>query len=182
MKNFPTREVSIVRDLPPNLMREIGRVIFFHSYVEWRLGLIINDTLRTTKVLRRLVHHDSRVMDQFDLISDLVGLHAIKTRVNLIDLRKSLLSASTQRDLLAHGTWMRKPQTKNFLLRLAEGNWKPNKDRKARIKRSMKSRAPQYGIEECRSLIRLINGIMLTVDALYLDTTDRPIAPRQKMH
>ena len=82
MKSLHPRDVPIVRDLPPNLMREIGRVIFFHSYVEWRLGLIIYDILHVTKVLSRLVPRDPRAMDQFDLICDLVSLKNVKTGVD----------------------------------------------------------------------------------------------------
>jgi hypothetical protein len=119
MKNPHPRDVPVVRDLSPNLMVEIGRVIFSHAYVEWRLNLIVYDFLHVTKVLGRLVGRDIRPMDQFDLICDLISLKDVRTGVDLIRLRKSLLSATTQRDLLAHGTWVRHPQTKAFLLHLA---------------------------------------------------------------
>lgn len=182
MKNPHPRDVPVVRNLPPVLMSEIGRVIVFHSYVEWRLGLIISDILRTTKILSRLLARDSRTMDQFDLICDLVSLKDVKTGVDLIRLRKSLVSATTQRDLIAHGTWVRDPKTKVFLLRLVRGSWKPAKGKKVQTRRLRKSGAPEYGIEECRSLSQLIDGIILTVDELYLDTLGQPIPSRQKLH
>jgi hypothetical protein len=170
MKEFHPHEVTVVRDLPPNLMREIGRVIFFHSYVEWRLSVIVCDILRVTKVLGHLVARDSRTTDQFDLICDLISLKNVKTGVDLIHLRKSLVSATTQRDLLAHGTWVRDTRTKVFLLRHAGGGGKPERNKKLQTKRSPKPRVQKYGIEECRSLSLLINGIILTVDELYADT------------
>ena len=179
MKNLHPRDVPVVRNLPPNLMREIGRVIFSHSYVEWRLGLIIYDILHVTKILGRLVPSDPRAIDQFDLICDLVSLKDVKTSVDLIRLRKSLLSATTQRDLLAHGTWVRDPKTKAFLL---WGRGKPVRIKKLQTKRSLKSTAPRYGIEECRSLSQLIEGIILTVDELYSDTLGQPASSRQKLH
>lgn len=184
MKNPHPRDVPVVRDLPPNLMREIGRVIFFHSYVEWRLGLIINDMLHVTKVLGRLVAKDDyRTMDQFDLICDLISLKDVKTDVDLIRLRKSLLSAATQRDLLAHGTWVRDPKTKSFLLRIVRGAWKPVKAKNKKLQTTRpKSGAPEYGIEECRSLSQLMNGIILTVDELYSDTLGQPVPSQQKSH
>lgn len=163
-------------------MREIGRVIFSHSYVEWRLGLIIYDILHVTKILGRLVPSDPRAIDQFDLICDLVSLKDVKTSVDLIRLRKSLLSATTQRDLLAHGTWVRDPKTKAFLLYLVRGRGKPVRIKKLQTKRSLKSTAPRYGIEECRSLSQLIEGIILTVDELYSDTLGQPASSRQKLH
>jgi hypothetical protein len=170
MEHPRRREMPVVRDLPPNLMREIGRVIVFHAYVEWQLSLIIHDFLHLTKVLGRLADRDTRAMDRFDLICDLIDLKNVKTPVDLMRLRKSLASVTIQRDLLAHGTWTRDPQTKYFFLRLARGSWKPMKSKKAQIKRSMKRRAAQYGIEECRSLTQLIGGIILTVDRLHLDS------------
>lgn len=182
MKNIHPRDVPVVRDLPPNLMREIGRVIFFHSYVEWRLGLIIYDILHVTKVLSRLVPRDPRAMDQFDLICDLVSLKNVKTGVDLIRLRRSLVLATSQRDLLAHGTWVRDPKTKAFLLRLVRGALKPVNTKRGSTKRSTKTRAQKYGIEQCRSLSQLINGIILTVDELYSDTLDQPAPSRQKLH
>lgn len=182
MNNLRPREVPVVQNLPSNLMREIGRVIFFHSYIEWRLNLIIYDILHVTKILGRLVPNNPRAMDQFDLVCDLVSLKNIKTGVNLIGLRKSLLSATTQRDLLAHGTWVRDPKTKAFLLHLVGGAWTPAKAKKTKTKRSTKPRAPEYGIEECRSLSLLINRIILTVDELYSDTLGQPASSRQKLH
>lgn len=182
MKNLHPRDVPVVRDLPPNLMREIGRVIFSHSYVEWRLGLIIYDILHVTRVLSRLVPRDPRAMDQFDLICDLVSLKNVKTGVDLIRLRKSLLSATSQRDLLAHGTWVRDPKTNAFLLRLVRGSWKPVRTKKLQTKRPIRTGTPKYGIDECRSLSQLINGIILTVDELYSDTLGQPAPSRQKLH
>src|SRR5882672_7473411 len=161
MQSPHPREVPVVRDLPPNLTSEIGRVIVYHAYLEWRLSLIIYDFLHVTKVLGRLVAKDARATDQFDLICDLISLKNVETGVDLIRLRKSLVSATTQRDMLSHGTWVRDTQSKAFFLRLVGGSWKPVKSKKVRTKRS-KPRAPEYGIEECRSLSRLINGIILT--------------------
>jgi hypothetical protein len=181
MKNLHPRDVPVVRNLPPNLMREIGRVIFSHSYVEWRLGLIIYDILHVTKILSRLVPRDPRAMDQFDLICDLVSLKDLKTGVDLIRLRKSLLSATTQRDLLAHGTWVRDPKTKAFLLCLVRGRGKTVRIKRLQTKRSLRSTAPRYGIEECRSLSQLIKEIILTVDELYSDTLGQPAPSRQKL-
>lgn len=169
MKNPHPRATPVARDLPPNLMREIGRVVFYIAYTEWQLNVITHDLLRLTKILGRLATGDIRAIDRFDLVCDLVNLKGIKTNVDLISLRKSIVSAMTQRDLLAHGTWTRDPQTKAFLLRLVRDSWKPQKHKEAQAKRTANPRTPQYGITECRSLSQLINGIMLTVDELHLD-------------
>jgi hypothetical protein len=182
MKNPYPREIPVVRNLPPNLMGEIGRVIVFHAYVEWRLSLIIYEFLHLTRVLGRLVVRDARVTDQFDLICDLISLKNVKTGVDLIRLRKSLVSVTTQRDLLACGTWTRDPQTKTFFLRLDKGSWKPVKSKKVKAKRSGKPRAPKYGIDECRSLSQLINGVILTVDELHVDALGRPAPSQEQLH
>jgi len=179
MKNPHPRDVPFVRDLPPHLMGEIGRVIFSHAYVEWRLNSIVYDFLHVTKVLGRLVGRDIRPMDQFDLICDLISLKDVRTGVDLIRLRKSLLSATTQRDLLAHGTWVRHPQTKAFLLHLASSSSKPGTIKKRQTKRSTRREVPEYGIEECRSLSQLIKEIILTIDELYSDTSN-PAPSQQK--
>jgi hypothetical protein len=182
MKNLHPRDVPVVRDLPSNLMCEIGRVIVFHSYVEWRLDLIICDFLRVTKVLGRLVSKDVSTIDQFDLICDLISLRNAKIGVDLIDLRKSLLLASTQRDLLVHGTWVKNPKTKAFVLNLSRVRSKPAKSNKMRKKRPITPDAPEYGIKECRTLSQLIIGIILTVDELYSDTLNQAVLSRQKLH
>jgi hypothetical protein len=178
MKNLHPGKVPVFRNLSPNLMREIGRVIVYHSYMERRLGLIIYEILHVTRVLSRLVPRDPDAVDQFDLICDLVSLKNVKTSVDLIRLRKSLVSAMRQRDLLAHGTWVRDPKTKASLLHLAKGAWKPVKNRKAKTTTG----AAKYGINECRSLSQLINGIIVTVDELYADTSSQPAPSRQKLH
>ena len=178
MKNPHRREVPVVRNLPSNLLGEIGRVIVFHAYVEWRLNLIVYEFLHLTRVLGRLATRDARATDQLDLICDLISLKNVKTNVDLIRLRKSLVSATTQWDLLAHGTWTRDPQTKAFALRVAKGAWKPGKNKNAQTKRSVKAGVTGYGIEECRSLSRLISGIIQTVDELHVDALGKP-APSQ---
>jgi len=144
--------------------------------------LIVYEFLHLTRVLGRLVARDARATDQFDLICDLISLKNVKTGVDLIRLRKSLVSVTTQRDLLAHGTWTRDPQTKTFLLRLSKGTWKPVKNKKAKTKRSGKPRAPGYGIDECRSLSQLISGIILTVDELHVDALGRPAPSEEQLH
>jgi hypothetical protein len=138
--------------------------------VEWRLSLIVYDFLHLTKVLGRLVAKDARATDQLDLICDLISLKNVKTDVDLIRLRKSLVSVTNQRDLLAHGTWVKDPHGKAFFLRLVRDSWKPEKNKKTQPKRSKRQRTPEYGIDECRTLSQLINGVILTVDELYLDT------------
>ena len=182
MKNLHPREVPVVRNLPANLMREIGRVIFFHSYVEWRLDLIIFDILRITKVLGRLVGKDIRAIDQLDLICDLISLRNAKTGVDLTDLRKSLLLASTQRDLLAHGTWVKNPKSNAFVLYLYGGSSKPVKGNKMKKNRSKTPDLQEYGIEQCRSLSELILGIILTIDDLYSDTVGQTVPSLKKLH
>jgi len=143
--------------------------------------LIVYEFLHLTRVLGRLVARDARATDQFDLICDLISLN-VKTGVDLIRLRKSLVSVTTQRDLLAHGTWTRDPQTKAFFLRLAKGSWTPAKSKKVKTKRSGKPRAPGYGIDECRSLSQLISGIILTVDELHVDALGRPAPSEEQLH
>jgi hypothetical protein len=172
MKNPNPGKVPIVRDLPLNLMREIGRVVVFYAYVEWRLNLIIYDFLRITKVLSHLVAKDARATDQFDLICDLISLKNVNTGVDLIRLRKSLVSATTQWDMLAHGTWLRDPRTKIVSLHLAKGGFRAIKNN-GRKKQTKEPRLRQYGIEECRALSQLINGIILTVEELYSDLPDQ---------
>lgn len=178
MKNPHPRDVPVVRDLPANLMGEIGRIIFSHAYVEWRLNLIIFDLLHVTKVLGRLVGRDIRPIDQFDLICDLISLKDVRTGVDLIRLRKSLLSATAQRDLLIHGTWVRRPQTKAFLLQHASSS-KPETVKRGQTKRSTRPEVREYGIKECRSLSKLIREIILTIDELYSDTLS-PARSQQK--
>jgi hypothetical protein len=182
MKNRHSRDLPVVRDLPHNILREIGRVIFSHAYVEWRISSTTDDLLNFTRVLGRLAARETLVMDRFDLLCDVISLKNVKTSIDLIGLRKTMVSATTQRDMLAHGTWGRDAQTKTFFLRLVRGSWKPLKIKKVQTGRSIKSGAPQYGIEECLSLSQLFNGIMLTVDKLHLDTLAQPAPSRQKSH
>jgi hypothetical protein len=180
MKNRHPSEVPVVRDLPHNILREIGRVIFLHGYVEWRISSTTSDLLSPTKVLGRLAARETLVMDRFDLLCDVIRLINVKTGIDLIGLRKSMVSATTQRDLLAHGTWGRDAQTKSFFLRFVRGGWKPIENKKVQTKRSKKSPAPQYGIEECVLLSQLFNRIIVTVDKLHLDAVGQHAPSPQK--
>ena len=109
-RSFETAVQSNARDWTRNVRFHIRRMA---------TSLIIYDILHVTKILGppSTQLHPTRSCDQFDLACDLVSLKDVKTGVDLIRLRKSLLFGNDpDDDSLAHGTW-RDPKTNAIPLR-----------------------------------------------------------------
>lgn len=105
------RIVPEVRRLPSSYASAIGRVLARWSYEEWLLERILYrllavDPRRAGKAVRAL-RPDERVA----MIRDLVKARGLTVAGEYSRMKTGLRRAKAERDLLAHGLWLRHPET-----------------------------------------------------------------------
>lgn len=162
---FVTKEYPVAYKLPAQLATEIGRAITRYAFLEYQLSLIIYVLLRIGKAEGRLAIREPRATDRLELISDLCKIMNIKPRTDISLLTQSVGAAQNQRNLLAHGIWVKDGQ--KLLLRdtgVQGSKWKP--DQKTSVKKKINPRGVNYTVESARSLVRLIDECCETIEEL----------------
>jgi hypothetical protein len=158
------RELPVTVKLPSFLLREIGRIITHHAVLEWSLSRLTYTLLGIDRVAGRIAVREPRTTDRLDMVHDLLKHRKISVSADLQTLREAIDKCRQQRDALAHGLWFKDPQHPNrlFLGRFS-GQWSPP-GMKGKRKRRIYPEAPEYSLEEARSLLALIDG---TTEAIY---------------
>ncbi|MBI4185417.1 MAG: hypothetical protein HY521_15605 [Proteobacteria bacterium] len=153
MKKFP-----VVTDLPADMMQAIGRVIVEYALLELQLSRIIYDLLGVDQKVGRIAVREPRVKDRLEIIFDLIN----QKRLALTDHEMKLLRKTSEacligRDQLAHGTWVRNPETGTLLLRSTKGQWQPVKGQRGKTKHAIKPEGILVSTAEITALGDVIN-------------------------
>ena len=109
MRNF-----TMVRRLPTSHAAGIGRVMARWNYEEWLLNAVVYRLLDIDRGRGRLAVRELRADERVALIEDLMRVRKLAVRSYVADLRRSLRQAKRERDLLAHGLWLRHPATRKL--------------------------------------------------------------------
>jgi hypothetical protein len=163
------RELPIVTDLPASIVREIGRVVVLHSYLEHVLGRIIYDILDIDPKIGRTVIREPRGGEVFDMIRDLAQIKGLELSDEYNAIREGIEAAKTQRDQVGHGVWLRDRDTGHLFLRIIKGSWQPKSKMRGKIKRRISPEGQEYGTPELRSTIELIEETIEAVNRLHDD-------------
>jgi len=107
------RDFTMVRRLPTSLAAGVGRVMARWNYEEWLLGELVTELLGADR-RGKLAVRGLRAEERVALIEDLMRVRKLAARGDLADLRASLRWAKRERDLLAHGMWLRRPGTRKL--------------------------------------------------------------------
>lgn len=180
-----TIEATVIHDLPATLEREIGRVIVKTAKLENDLLALVALLLQLQKPEARLVVRDQRLHERLDTIQDLFALKAIFPEFKFETFRKLLEEVANERDRLAHGVWLKHPDTKVIYLRLTRGNW-GRKSHEPKVQRKIYPEATEFTAAHCRLLRDKIEKAIVMAAELgqHFDTAlktlpdrFRPLAP-----
>jgi hypothetical protein len=159
--------VPLTSDLPPSILREIGRICVAYSRIEWLLNKTIYDVLNVSTAEGRLAVRDPAPDQRVELIEDLMALNGIKPTVERIgDLKSFLKEAKTKRDALAHGVWLRPDGGTTLYLRLINGTWTPP-GTTGKIKRRMMLEGFPFTLEEAREWTELVQTTFKAVQIFH---------------
>jgi hypothetical protein len=118
--------LPIAKGLPTNYAASIGRIISRFSYAEWLVLYIVCKLLQIGPKHGRVAVRTPRVEDGITMIEQLMSLDKITVSLNTNTLKTSLKYIENERDMLAHGVWMRHPGFRTWHIQVTKGNWKPD--------------------------------------------------------
>ncbi len=137
----------------------IGRVISRWGYLEWLLTDITHRVLGMGPKQGRLVVRDARAYERIETIDTLMRLRQLKTNVNLRELASDLKSAESDRNLLAHGMWIKHPRTGRLHVWFIRGAWRPD-PKKPKVSRKIKPEAVRKAPADLRACYREIDRLI----------------------
>jgi hypothetical protein len=179
-------EAVIIYKLPVRLSTAIGRVITAYAVLEYKLSGCIAVILQLQKQEWRLVLKEPRASERLEAIEGLLAIRDITIDVDFVALRDLLDTANRERDQLAHGIWLRHPQTRKLYLRLTKGSWKKTGTHQNKIKRQIFPQSILFNAPECLTVLKTIERAITVIQTLGdgIDTARRaspekfrPLAP-----
>lgn len=170
--------VPLTSELPPSILREIGRICVAYSRIEWLLNKTIYDVLNVSSAEGRLAVRDPSPDQRVDLIEDLMRVKGINPKIERIgELKTFLKEAKTKRDAVAHGVWVRADGDPALYLRLLNGSWTPP-GTIGKTKRRMMLEAFQFTIEDAKEWTELVQTTFKAVQlfhAMIIDEMNRMV-------
>jgi hypothetical protein len=116
-------EFPIVIDLPTEITNGIGRVVAAHAVLENRVQELLFDAMKVDYPQGRVAfenYRDPAVL--FGIIRKLFDSWGIQIDINLQDLETDIRSCTRERNILAHGVWVRDAPDR-IALRVTEGQF-----------------------------------------------------------
>ena len=184
MPTYPVR-----RKLPAAYSTEIGRIITRWAWLEWELKHVAYAILQVDQAEGRLSIREPRAHEYLTMIEDLMQVRGLsisaKLKPHVKPAKTALETLGNLRNALAHGIWIKRPETPLPVLQLPSGGLiklpnLPKKLPKAKIEpRALVIelsglRAAVHDIEEVTRFIRAMRD---EVVAQVYASPDRPAQP-----
>lgn len=152
MQDFPE-----VRRLPAPYAAGIGRIIARWAYQEWLLTEITRRAMGVGPKQARLAMRELRAEDHIKTMVQLLSVLKIEVKLPLDELKRDLRKQEDERNLYAHGMWIRDPKTRQLRIWRIRGSWEsgPLQGQSKRIKPEPVKRSPADMKATCREMDRL---------------------------
>ncbi len=159
--------------LPRSYSLEIGRVISRFALLEANLRHVIYALLDVNPKLGRLaVRSSPRIEDTISMIEDVMGVRGIKPNIDMKMFREQCKKLQAFRDGIAHGVWLRHPQSKAPILQVTAGT----------LGGALQVQPQQKGQKVNSKINPLAAGISLKVFRNYAKGVGIGITWAQKLH
>ena len=152
----PTVEAEITHSLPATLKRRIGEIILLYTRLEHDLNGLSYLLLQLNKAEARLAIKTPRAAERLDLALDLMAIKKLLPTTDAVALRTKIERCTTLRDQVAHGLFLKHPQTGELFLRLARGSWPKDMTPEERVSRVVFPQSIPYGIAQADEAITTI--------------------------
>lgn len=159
-------EAEVVHDLPDDLAAAIGHVMVKYARLEHALTMMIGLLLQLNKAEARIALREPRAADRLDIVLDLFAIKDIAIKLDVRILKGLITEATSGRDLLAHGIWLRHPDTGELYIRQTRGKWPGNLSKNETVKRAIFPQSFPYCTDECRKTIATVDKALKAVDDL----------------
>lgn len=165
-------EAEVVHDLPDDLAAAIGHVMVKYARLEHALTMMIGLLLQLNKAEARIALREPRAADRLDIALDLFAIKDIPIKLDVPTLKGLLTEATSGRDLLGHGIWLRHPETGQLYVRQTRGKWPKNLSKNETVKRAIFPQSFPYSTDECRKTIATIEKALKAVEDLGSELDD----------
>ena len=159
-------EAEIVHDLPDALAAAIGRVVAAYSRLEHKMLMIVALLLQLQKPEARVALRNGRPTDLLDTALQIFALRDIDYRIDAAKLKSSLEAAKRERDLLAHGVWLKQPHSPILYLQIARGQWSEASEDGYAVNRAVFPQSKPYSDKEANEVLQVIEAAILLADQL----------------
>ncbi len=99
------------------------------------------------------------------MIEDLSKLRSIKLDIDTKQLKKKLENLADFRNAIAHGIWLKHPQTKKPVLQIVAGNYEPAPGQQP-VKARIDPKALEMGINNLKGIRTGIGAALITIGKL----------------
>jgi hypothetical protein len=163
---MPAPEAEIIHKLPNNLAAAIGRIVVLYAKLEHKVTALSGLILQLDRAEMRVAIRTPRVPERLEMALDLLALKKIHIPSDSDETRALLSVFAAERDRLAHGIWLRHPQTKKTYLRIARGKWPKDMTRGASINRIVLPQAVPYAAKDAISSLAQGEKTLAAIDIL----------------
>ena len=116
-------EHPVIRELPPDHSKQIGRIINHSAYLDWRLRNVAQAILGVPDKHARIALREPRASTYAVMLMDLMLIEDIKPTADMGALKKVLEQIEDIRDSVAHGLWLKVPESTEPVMQYLRGNW-----------------------------------------------------------
>ena len=148
--------------LPTKYSTAIGRMITRFAALESALRNLIYALLELERKMGRVAVRNPRIDESFTMIRDLMGLRSFTTILDMKRLASDCKKMEQFRDKIAHGVWVRHPQSDLPVLQVTTGTF-PEKPGGKSIKGRIQPAAFNVTLEDFRSHTRAVDFAYKTV-------------------
>ena len=159
-------ESPIVAKLPDEIAAGIGHVFVRWAYLEWTLKLMIYNLVGVDETVGRVVIGTGRSEDQVNKIEDLMTILGILPEPPLTSLKNALVKLEKSRDALAHGLWVKDPETGGLCIQDIGGKWNVG-TKTPRVTKRMYPDIEPISKETLDKLLANIEAVIANVESLH---------------
>ena len=127
MKKQNIKNLPLVTDLPSEYSLEIGKIAVHWAHVEWRLRQIMYLILDVTPPVGRIALREAKEPEYLNMIVELMDLGGMTISGEVKELRADLDNWGRWRNRLAHGVWVKHPDTGELMVQATTGQWDKGK-------------------------------------------------------
>ena len=168
MSNFVLRKArgELLATLPPDLGAAVGNIIVAYATLEHRLTALTTVLLQLNNAEARVALRMPRAVERLDMALDLLAVKKIDPGFDETALRNKVEEATSVRDLVAHGIWVKHPTEPTIFVQRSRGTWPREMMSGERIKRSLFPQALPYGVPEAMAALSIVQTALEAANAL----------------
>lgn len=175
MKVFPTET-----ELGEDLNAAIGRAIVHWSFIEGQFRKMCYMLLQISMPHGRVAVRSPRADEHLSMIKQIIALDGYTVKsLDLDALSKSLRTLEKYRDLIAHGLWLRNPETGQLFVQDLSGTWKPEPN-SPKVAKRIKPQGMAINASDLNALADQMKAVISAISMMHEELGPQVLASWNK--